>query len=480
MSLINLKDAYGFVSAKRNKSVLQRLHSGFVSPTLSSFDSYQIKFEKIDKYARPQNIGQLREGNRQNSIVCFSVQQSSYILLNKKVRKSRLRKLKSSMNRHFSFRNKEQNNEQKHRLKYDFEYNEISINPANLNQVNSLETKFVLLLHPIGVGISKWYYDDLLAQFTKKSSLMKKKYVFLVPDLLGCGSGCNPTKIEESEEENVKKLPLLYPEDWAGQMIDFMTQYESNYAESFPQRNTSWAIVANGGCVSIALRIAKHRVNQIKHQSKESTQPSPLCSIILSAVPSLESMVTKSNPNKVKKAYLNLSGILGDVFWWYSLRNDGQFIQTFSEKNLAASPENLGKDWRSRCVQTARMFNGKSRFATFSFLAGSLKEDCKDSLDVLKESDVRIDVIRGEDKRKNSSRSWFWEKQNKKNSLKGTLLNSDGNREKKVQQNDVDRMAFPKLLQKNGNGGNVTIVGGRICLAQEDPDGFSNAVIKSL
>lgn len=299
---------------------------------------------------------------------------------------------------------------------FDYEYNESCINPTSESNDNGIDTKIVLLIHPVGVGISKWYYDDLFHELAKNSKSSDKKIIFLAPDLLGCGSACNPMKIEGTEQINVKKLPILFPADWAEQLVDFMTQYESINADTLADNNTSWCVVANGGCVPIALEIGKRYANSIEvEQSKKTGSLVPprkpnnifslsLSNIILSAAPSLSSIQNDANPIKAQKAYRRLSGFLGNLFWWYALRNDGKFIQSFSEKNLASCPENLGKSWKPKCVQTAQMYNGKSRYATFSFLAGSLKGGSKERLEALRNTDVKIDVVRGVDKRKNSAR----------------------------------------------------------------------------
>ena len=53
------------------------------------------------------------------------------------------------------------------------------------------------------------------------------------------------------------------------------------------------------------------------------------------------------------------------------------------------------------------MHGGRSRYSTFAFLAGTLQDGCLDSLNTLKGTDVKIDFIRGTDKRRNRAKSWF-------------------------------------------------------------------------
>lgn len=474
---ISCKNVIGFIPIRESKDVINRNKAQITLPTDMSLLGYHepsvSPFTKVVMKESYDDTGGPNLGHRSH------VKQTSFILKKDVEQRNRFRRFRHAMQNFFFSNHKKVVKTHNHQLNYDYEYNEIKVNCPSVDKDYS-ETKFILLLHPIGVGISKWYYDDLLTQLCEKSDMMARKYIFLVPDLLGCGSACNPIKLVGSEEEKIKKLPLLYPSDWAEQMIDFMSQYETTYKESHPRDHTSWAVTANGGCVSIALKIAERLVQQSHTTSKGRNPPSPLSNLILSAVPSLEAIVSSPNRLKIEKAYRRVSGVLGDIFWWYSLRKDGQFIQSFSEKNLAASPENLGRNWRPSCVETARIFGGKSRFATFSFLAGSLKGDCKDSLDALKSTDVKVDIIRGEDKRKNSAKSWFWEKQKKPETPTKDDPKVDGIDSIEIDSSNTNRTTLSRLLAKNGNSGNIINVGGRICLAQEDPEGFSNAIMNIL
>jgi hypothetical protein len=111
---------------------------------------------------------------------------------------------------------------------------------------------------------------------------------------------------------------------------------------------------------------------------------------------------------KVQQSYRTLSGaIVGKLFWWFALRNNGKFIQNFSETNLAADPKNLGEEWTPTCVQMARTFP-KSRYSTFAFLAGALQTSCQPAFDALanNNTDIAVNVILGGDKRKNPAKRY--------------------------------------------------------------------------
>ena len=149
------------------------------------------------------------------------------------------------------------------------------------------------------------------------------------------------------------------------------------------------------------------------------------------------------------------------------MRKDGKFIQKFSERNLVADGANLGPHWTPNCVATARMNQGKSRYSTFAFLAGSLQVGgCRNSLTALKDSNVKVDIIRGRDSRRNRAKSWFWQKRKVES--------------KKPEESTAPRETLSQVLERNGNHGKVLETGGRISLAHEDAPGYAKALLEFL
>ena len=382
-------------------------------------------------------------------------------------------------------------------LLFDYDFNELVLRDKSLLSSSSSsssreekhspnqgeKTTIVLLIQPIGVGIGRWYYNRLLKEMSSSIQNLEgtddhRNLIFLAPDLLGCGSACNPSQVmvDETNDDRsdqkksyrdgsipLEKLPLLQVKDWADQLCDLMIKYESKIRMKNKDKNTeenqdeyNWCIVSNGGCVPIALEVGKRYV-------KDKTKISPITNLILSATPSVESLFSVQDMNKIQKSYNTLSGIAGSLFWWYALRNNGTFIQKFSEKNLAARAENLGEDWTPNCVETAKGFEGRSRFSTFAFLAGSLNGNNNERLKALEGKDtMNIDVITGGDTRRNRARSWFWDKRSKDVE---TEIN-------------VEKTTLVPILQQNGNGGREFFVGGRRCPAHEDAKGFCKTLLE--
>ena len=262
----------------------------------------------------------------------------------------------------------------------------------------------VLLIPPIGVGIGRWYYDRLLKSLaTGVSSQDCQELYFLAPDLLASGSAAQPSII--GSNKNVERLPLFQVRDWSSQLISLMQSYDSSISKN-SGLPIEWCIVSNGGCSPIALDIAHQSLKYNDKFDKFGKNSVPrVTSVILSAPPRLSFFLNPSSPiEKIMSSYKTLCGIAGKAFWWYALRKKGKFLQSFSEKNLAASAETLGPDWQSKCYETAKSNNGMSKYSTFAFLAGSLNGGCKEILQELGQAQLPIDIISGGDRRKNPAR----------------------------------------------------------------------------
>ena len=68
--------------------------------------------------------------------------------------------------------------------KFTYDYNEMVIGSNTKQQQQSSATTAIMLVHPIGVGIGKWYYDRLLQSLKNHYGDIESRLVFLAPDLL--------------------------------------------------------------------------------------------------------------------------------------------------------------------------------------------------------------------------------------------------------------------------------------------------------
>lgn len=351
--------------------------------------------------------------------------------------------------------------------RFTYDYDEMIIG----NTTRSTTTA-VMLVHPIGVGIGRWYYNRLLQSLRERYGDIDHRLVFLAPDLLGSATASGPVDVDTSEA--ITKVPLLNITDWTSQVSQLMAEYEAkNQAEGHEISN--WSVVTNGGCSPIALQVASNFV------SSAAPFQSAISNVVISSPPRLPFFLEGTDPSKVRKSYRTLSGVVGKLFWWYSLRKDGRFVQKFSEKNLVGDPASLGEEWKPNCLKAARLHDGRSRYSTFSFLAGTLQDGCLDSLKALKGSNVKIDFIRGSDKRRNRAKSWFWSRKKRKVMGKSGANTDPIGATENSNDDSADAVAdktIAQYVQKNGNGGKELYVGGRISLAWEDSSGYAKSLMK--
>lgn len=342
-------------------------------------------------------------------------------------------------------------------LSVEYSCNQLMVIPPKDIKRKTKKIKATVLIQPIGVGIGRWYYDDLLKELSKYefSGTKFDGYAFLAPDLLGCDTASN---VRGKDGRFLRRLPLFTVNDWCHQIISLMQTFEKR----FPAQSSvsiDWSIVANGGCVPIALEVAKQ---YLQSKDRSTMFHGHLKNLVLSATPRTESLVRPKDQQKVSMAYKRLCSFVGNVFWWYALRRNGAFIEKFSERNLLASKPT--KEWTEQCVETAKSFDGRSRYSTFAFLAGSLNGGCQTCLEVLKNrKDISVDVITGMDKRKNPAKSWFWGARQK---------------DEKEEKDGSEQTSMVQLLKENGNTAREFLVHGRRCPAYEDPAGFADALVE--
>ena len=302
----------------------------------------------------------------------------------------------------------------------------------------------------------------------------------------------------KDERVEVKKLPLLSVDDWLDQLLGLVSNCKSEQRLLGEEETgeISWCVVSNGGCTSIALEVSR-RLSSVNNSSSLAPPRYPLTHLVLSATPSTESLFSPVDLPEGQKSYRTLSRrAVGGLFWWYSLRNEGVFIQKFSEKNLMARPENIGKDWRPRCYATAKAFEGKSRYSTFAFLAGSLNGGNGVRLDDLirwnkgngsDNKSIGVAIIIGGEMKGKAARSWFWKRRPKviedeKTRMSMTEQTNPKDPNDRFYRNPLNelpppRATFTAYLRKNGFRCTETIVGGRFCPAHEDARGYARAVM---
>jgi pimeloyl-ACP methyl ester carboxylesterase len=191
----------------------------------------------------------------------------------------------------------------------------------------------LLLIQPIGVGLSRRFWDRFCQAWFQSG----QRNPIYNPDLLGCG---------ESDMPHV----AYSPEDWAAQIQYFL--------ETVIQRPA--IVVVQGASLPIALSLAQRQ-----------TEPGLIRGLVLAGPPAWE-LITQDTPTWQHKLLWNLfDSPLGNGFYRYARRR--AFLQSFSTRQLFAKPEAVDGEWLDTLKQGSE--NLDSRHAVFSFLAGFWRQN---------------------------------------------------------------------------------------------------------
>ena len=191
----------------------------------------------------------------------------------------------------------------------------------------------LLLIHPIGVGLSKYFWHRFCSLWQEKNF----PNPIYNPDLLGCG---------ESDMPSV----AYYPVDWAEQLQYFL--------EKIVQKPV--VLIVQGGLFPIA-------VSLVKLQQKSNL----IHGLILSGPPQLD-LIQKDVSSIQKKLLWNLFySPIGKAFYRYARRR--KFLDSFSKKQLFANANQVDEEWLDTLEKGAK--NLQSQYAVFSFLAGFWRQD---------------------------------------------------------------------------------------------------------
>ena len=205
----------------------------------------------------------------------------------------------------------------------------------------------LLLVHPIGVGLSRKFWQRFCDEWNKQGNCN----IIYNPDLLGCG---------ESDMPNV----AYYPIDWAAQLEYFIQTVVKKPV----------ALVVQGGLFPIAIELVKK-------------QPDLISALILSGPPAWATM-TKPTAKWQQKVLWNLlfDSPSGNLFYRYARRQ--KFLADFSVKQLFASSEDVDDEWLDTLDKGAK--NIASRYAVFSFLAGFWRQDYQQAIESITQPTLAV------------------------------------------------------------------------------------------
>lgn len=211
----------------------------------------------------------------------------------------------------------------------------------------------LLLIHPIGVGLSRNFWQ----RFCHKWQQQGYKNVIYNPDLLGCG---------ETDLTHV----AYYPIDWAKQLNYFI--------ETVIQQPV--VLVVQGASFPIAIKL-------VGLQATSNTGKNWVKKIVLGGPPSWPLMIKDTSPVKQKIIWnLFFDSLLGNGFYRYA--RSRKFLDSFSTKRLFADAAAVDEEWLATLrVGSANM---ASRYAVFSFLAGFWRENYTQEIAAMAQSTLVV------------------------------------------------------------------------------------------
>lgn len=192
----------------------------------------------------------------------------------------------------------------------------------------------LLLIHPIGVGLGRKFWQPFIDQWQGRS--------LYVPDLLGCGDSDLPHR-------------PYSPRDWAEQLHYFISEVI--------QRPV--IVVVQGALLPVALELMA-----------DKTMTQWIAGAVLSGPPAWRLM---TEPTPKWRQQLNWSLFASPLGWgFYQYARTQKFLKSFSERQLFDQAEDVTDDWLAMLKDGSQEMD--TRYAVFSFLAGFWRQDYGDAI----------------------------------------------------------------------------------------------------
>jgi len=171
----------------------------------------------------------------------------------------------------------------------------------------------LLLIHPIGVGISSWFYEKFLETWTGSA--------VYAPNLIGCGVS------EGGDAWDPDKRGLSIPLGWVKGCEALMEKASAQHMDYRSSDNTDeslpWMVFAQGGLAPVGTVIA-------------SRNPSSVRKLILASPPTWEQMTTPVPESELARNFNFLkSPITGNLA--FALLESRRLIEFFSNQFLFAT-----------------------------------------------------------------------------------------------------------------------------------------------
>ncbi len=199
------------------------------------------------------------------------------------------------------------------------------------------ETPPILLIHPIGVGLSRQFWQPLINQWQRAP-----RPTLYVPDLLGCGDSDKPARAYQ-------------PEDWAGQLLELVREVIKEPV----------ILVVQGALLPVALEMMMH-----------PERDRWIAGAVFSGPPAWRLMTEPTPGWRQRLNWTLLASPFGLGFYGYARRRG--FLESFSKRQLFDRPEDVNESWLTMLHQGSR--DMATRYAVFAFLAGFWRRDYGDAI----------------------------------------------------------------------------------------------------
>jgi len=197
----------------------------------------------------------------------------------------------------------------------------------------------LLLIHPIGVGLSRQFWQRFCGEWLKTG----RCHPIYNPDLIGCG---------ESDMPHV----VYTPTDWAEQLQHFLQTVVKKPV----------IVVVQGALLTVAISLVSQSAPWIR-------------GLVLAGPPAWAVITEPSSAWQQRLGWNLLDSPLGNAFYRYARRQ--QFLSSFSTRQLFADVNSVDAEWLNTLDAGAK--NLDSRYAVFSFLAGFWRQNYKEALSVI-------------------------------------------------------------------------------------------------
>ena len=211
---------------------------------------------------------------------------------------------------------------------------EVHVSPDAINEGTSL-----LLIHPIGVGLSRHFWQRFCREWFETGH----RNPIYNPDLLGCG---------ESDMPHIAYSPV----DWAEHLHHFL--------QTVVQKPV--ILLVQGALLPVAIALTQH----------DASQANWIRGLVLAGPPAWAVITDNSTAWQQRLTWNLLDSPFGTAFYLYARRP--QFLRSFSTRQLFADAQQVDAEWLHMLVQGAT--NPASRYAVFSFLAGFWRQDYEQAI----------------------------------------------------------------------------------------------------